>query len=159
MLETGSSAGPDRTRTTRLERFLSRFEKPIAALDARIQDLRTTAAEAGLELGSDIARLEAEAARLLARTYAALTPWQKTQVARHPQRPHFRDYVAAMFTGFMALGGDRLYGEDAAIVGGFAHLGERRVMVIGHEKGHDTTSRIHHNSAWASPRAIARRCG
>ena len=127
------------------------FEKPIAALDARIRDLRATAAEAGLELGADFNRLEAEAAKLLARTYAALTPWQKTQVARHPQRPHFRDYVAAMFTGFMPLGGDRLYGEDAAIVGGFARLGERRIMLIGHEKGHDTESRIRHNFGMGKP--------
>jgi acetyl-CoA carboxylase carboxyl transferase subunit alpha len=127
------------------------FEKPIAALDARIRDLRATAAESGLEIGADIARLEVEAGKLLARTYAALTPWQKTQVARHPQRPHFRDYVAAMFTGFMPLGGDRLYGEDAAIVGGFARLGERRVMVIGHEKGHDTESRIRHNFGMGKP--------
>lgn len=127
------------------------FEKPIAALDARIRDLRATAVEAGLDLDADVARLEAEGAKLLARTYAALTPWQKTQVARHPQRPHFRDYVAAIFADFIPLGGDRCYGEDAAIVGGFARLGERRVMVIGHEKGHDTTSRIHHNFGMGKP--------
>jgi acetyl-CoA carboxylase carboxyl transferase subunit alpha len=127
------------------------FEKPVAALDARIRDLRATAEDAGLELGPEIARLETESARLLAKTYAALTPWQKTQVARHPQRPHFRDYVAAIFTDFMPLGGDRLYGEDAAIVGGFARLGDRRVMVIGHEKGHDTQSRIHHNFGMGKP--------
>jgi len=127
------------------------FEKPIAALDARIRELRATAEDAGLELDPEIAPLEAESARLLARTYAALTPWQKTQVARHPQRPHFRDYVAAMFSDFMPLGGDRRYGEDAAIVGGFARLGDRRVMVIGHEKGHDTQSRIHHNFGMGKP--------
>ncbi len=127
------------------------FEKPVAALDARIRDLRATAVEAGLDLGGDIARLEAEGAKLLARSYAALTPWQKTQVARHPQRPHFRDYAAAIFTGFMPLGGDRVFGEDAAIVGGFARLSDRRVMLIGHEKGHDTASRIHHNFGMAKP--------
>ncbi len=127
------------------------FEKPIAALDARIRDLRATADEAGLDLGADIARLEAEGAKLLARTYASLTPWQKTQVARHPQRPHFRDYVAAIFTDFIPLGGDRHYGEDAAIVGGFARLGDRRIMLVGHEKGHDTTSRIHHNFGMGKP--------
>ncbi len=123
----------------------------MAALDARIRDLRATAAEAGLELGADIGRLEAEAARLLARTYATLTPWQKTQVARHPERPHFRDYVAAIFTNFMPLGGDRLYGEDEAIVGGFARLGDRRVMLVGHEKGHDTASRVRHNFGMGKP--------
>ena len=127
------------------------FEKPVAALDTRIRDLRVTAAEAGLDLDADIARLEAEGAKLLARTYAGLTPWQKTQVARHPQRPHFRDYVSSIFTGFMPLGGDRHYGEDAAIVGGFCRLGERRIMLIGHEKGHDTTSRIHHNFGMGKP--------
>ncbi|MDP9057128.1 MAG: acetyl-CoA carboxylase carboxyl transferase subunit alpha, partial [Pseudomonadota bacterium] len=127
------------------------FEKPLAALDTRIRDLRATAEDAGLELDPDIARLEAESAKLLERTYAALTPWQKTQVARHPQRPHFRDYVAAIFTDFMPLGGDRVYGEDAAIVGGFARLAGRRVMVIGHEKGHDTQSRIHHNFGMGKP--------
>ncbi len=127
------------------------FEKPVAALDTRIRDLRATAAEAGLDLDADIARLEAEGAKLLARTYAGLTPWQKTQVARHPQRPHFRDYVSSLFTGFMPLGGDRHYGEDAAIVGGFCRLGERRIMLIGHEKGHDTTSRIHHNFGMGKP--------
>ena len=127
------------------------FEKPLAALDARIRDLRATADEAGLDLGADIARLEAEGAKLLARTYASLTPWQKTQVARHPQRPHFRDYVAAIFTDFIPLGGDRHYGEDAAIVGGFARLGDRRIMLVGHEKGHDTTSRIHHNFGMGKP--------
>jgi acetyl-CoA carboxylase carboxyl transferase subunit alpha len=127
------------------------FEKPIAALDARIRDLRATETEAGIDLGVDIARLEAEGAKLLARTYAALTPWQKTQVARHPQRPHFRDYAAAIFTGFLPLGGDRRYGEDAAIVGGLARLGDRRIMVIGHEKGHDTESRIRHNFGMGKP--------
>ena len=127
------------------------FEKPVAALEARIRELRATAEDAGLEIDPDIARLEAESAKLLARTYAALTPWQKTQVARHPQRPHFRDYVAAIFTDFMPLGGDRLYGEDPAIIGGFARLAGRRVMVIGHEKGHDTQSRIHHNFGMGKP--------
>ncbi|MFX6304014.1 acetyl-CoA carboxylase carboxyl transferase subunit alpha, partial [Acinetobacter baumannii] len=79
-----------------------------------------------------------KSAELLAATYRALTPWQKTQVARHPARPHFRDYVAQAFADFMPLGGDRLFGEDQAIVGGFARLGDRRVMLIGHEKGNDT---------------------
>lgn len=127
------------------------FEKPVAELDARIEELRATAADGDLDLAAEVARLEEKSARLLARTYAALTPWQKTQVARHPQRPHFRDYIAAIFTDFMPLGGDRLYGEDAAIVGGLARLGDRRVMVIGHEKGHDTQSRIHHNFGMGRP--------
>ncbi|MFM9934973.1 MAG: acetyl-CoA carboxylase carboxyltransferase subunit alpha, partial [Novosphingobium sp.] len=83
--------------------------------------------------------------------YRALTPWQKTQVARHPSRPHFRDYVTRAFTGFMPLGGDRKFGEDAAIIGGFAELEGRPIMLIGHEKGHDTQSRIRHNFGMGKP--------
>ncbi|MBB3357672.1 acetyl-CoA carboxylase carboxyl transferase subunit alpha [Novosphingobium capsulatum] len=128
------------------------FEKPVAALEARIAELRDTAAASGeLDIAAEIRRLETKSAELLANTYRALSPWQKTQVARHPARPHFRDYVERMFTGFMPLGGDRLYGEDQAIVGGFARLGNRRVMLIGHEKGHDTQSRIRHNFGMGKP--------
>jgi len=128
------------------------FEKPVAALEARIAELRDTAAASGeLDIAAEIRRLETKSADLLANTYRALSPWQKTQVARHPARPHFRDYVERMFTGFMPLGGDRLYGEDQAIVGGFARLGNRRVMLIGHEKGHDTQSRIRHNFGMGKP--------
>ncbi len=127
------------------------FEKPVAALDARISELRATAAEGDLDISADIARLERKSADLLESTYKALTPWQKTQVARHPQRPHFVDYVEKVFTDFVPLGGDRLYGEDQAIVGGFATLGTRRVMLIGHEKGNDTASRIKHNFGMGKP--------
>lgn len=127
------------------------FEKPIAALEARIAELRQTASEGDVDIGSEIRRLEAKSADLLASTYKALTPWQKTQVARHPARPHFKDYVDAIFSDFMPLGGDRLYGEDQAIVGGFARLGTRRVMLIGHEKGNDTQSRIRHNFGMGKP--------
>ena len=127
------------------------FEKPVAALEARIAELRNTAEDGALDIASEIRRLESKSADLLASTYRALTPWQKTQVARHPSRPHFRDYVERMFTGFMPLGGDRLFGEDQAIVGGLARLGDRRVMLIGHEKGHDTQSRIRHNFGMGKP--------
>jgi len=127
------------------------FEKPVAALEARIAELRNTAEDGALDIASEIRRLESKSADLLASTYKALTPWQKTQVARHPSRPHFRDYVERMFTGFMPLGGDRLFGEDQAIVGGLARLGDRRVMLIGHEKGHDTQSRIRHNFGMGKP--------
>lgn len=127
------------------------FEKPVAALEARIAGLRETAAGGDVDLSAEIKRLEAKSADLLASTYAALTPWQKTQVARHPMRPHFRDFVAQLFTDFMPLGGDRLFGEDHAIVGGPARLGDRRVMLIGHEKGHDTQSRIRHNFGMGKP--------
>jgi len=127
------------------------FEKPVAALEARIAELRDTAAGGDVDLSAEIARLERKSADLLASTYAALTPWQKTQVARHPMRPHFVDYIAYAFTDFVPLGGDRYFGEDEAIVGGFARLGERRVVVIGHEKGNDTQSRLRHNFGMGKP--------
>ena len=127
------------------------FEKPVAALEARITDLRATAADGDLDISGEIARLESKSASLLASTYKALTPWQKTQVARHPMRPHFLDYVATIFTDFVPLGGDRLYGEDEAIIGGLARLNGRRVMLIGHEKGHETHSRIKHNFGMGKP--------
>ena len=127
------------------------FEKPVAALEKRIAELHATAAEGDLDISSEIARLEKKSADLLASTYKALTPWQKTQVARHPSRPHFLDYVAQAFADFMPLGGDRHFGEDQAIIGGFAKLDGRRVMLIGHEKGHDTQSRIRHNFGMGKP--------
>jgi acetyl-CoA carboxylase carboxyl transferase subunit alpha len=131
------------------------FEKPVAALEARIAELRETAQSGDIDIASEIRRLENKSAELLASTYKALTPWQKTQVARHPARPHFKDYVERIFADFMPLGGDRLYGEDQAIVGGFARLapefGSRRVMLIGHEKGNDTQSRIRHNFGMGKP--------
>ena len=127
------------------------FEKPVAALEARIAELRDAAKDGDVDISSEIRRLEAKSADLLASTYAALTPWQKTQVARHPMRPHFKDYIAQAFSDFVPLGGDRYFGEDHAIVGGLARLGTRRVVVIGHEKGHDTQSRIHHNFGMGKP--------
>ena len=127
------------------------FEKPVAALEERIVQLRSVSALHDVDVASEIGRLEAKSAELLASTYASLTPWQKTQVARHPQRPHFRDYVAHAFTDFMPLGGDRLYADDLAIMGGFARLNGRRVMLIGHEKGHDTKTRIAHNFGMGKP--------
>jgi acetyl-CoA carboxylase carboxyl transferase subunit alpha len=127
------------------------FEKPVAALEERIAQLRSVNALHDVDVASEIGRLEAKSAELLASTYASLTPWQKTQVARHPQRPHFRDYVAHAFSEFVPLGGDRLYGDDLAIMGGFARLDGRRVMLIGHEKGHDTATRIAHNFGMGKP--------
>ena len=131
------------------------FEKPIAALDARIAELRDTAEGAELageiDIAAELRKLEAKSAEMLASTYRALSPWQKTQVARHPARPHFRDYVAHAFADFMPLGGDRCFGDDQAIIGGLARLGSRRVMLIGHEKGHDTQSRIRHNFGMGKP--------
>ena len=127
------------------------FEKPVAALEERIAQLRSVNALHDVDVASEIGRLETKSAELLASTYASLSPWQKTQVARHPQRPHFRDYVAHAFTDFLPLGGDRLYADDLAIMGGFARLNGRRVMLIGHEKGHDTKTRIAHNFGMGKP--------
>ncbi|MBX9644812.1 MAG: acetyl-CoA carboxylase carboxyltransferase subunit alpha [Novosphingobium sp.] len=127
------------------------FEKPVAALEARIAELRQTASQGDVDLAAEIRRLEMKSADLLASTYAALTPWQKTQVARHPMRPHFCDYVGSMFSHFMPLGGDRYFGDDQAIIGGFARLDGRKVMLIGHEKGNDTQSRIRHNFGMGKP--------
>ena len=127
------------------------FEKPVASLEERIAEMRSLDVNHQVDVGHEIERLEAKSAELLASTYASLTPWQKTQVARHPQRPHFRDYVEHAFTDFMPLGGDRAYGDDEAIMGGFARLNGRRIMLIGHEKGNDTQSRIKHNFGMGKP--------
>jgi len=127
------------------------FEKPLAELDSRIEELRETAEESDLNIDAEIDRLQAKSDRMLRDTYAKLTPWQKTQVARHPDRPHLKDYVAALVDDFMPLAGDRNFGEDEAIVGGLGRMAGRRVMVIGHEKGDDTASRLKHNFGMAKP--------
>jgi len=128
------------------------FEKPVATIEAKIAELRTAAGEDGdVDISKELARLEKKSAELLESTYAGLTPWQKTQVARHPSRPHFRDYVANAFDDFVPLGGDRLYGDDEAIMGGLATIGGRKVVLIGHEKGNDTESRIRHNFGMGKP--------
>lgn len=127
------------------------FEKPVAELEARVAELRATASVGDINIDGEIATLEQRAARLLADTYAKLTPWQKTQVARHPDRPHFKDYVAGLFDNFMPLAGDRAFADDQAILGGLGTIGDRKVMVIGHEKGDDTASRVRHNFGMAKP--------
>jgi acetyl-CoA carboxylase carboxyl transferase subunit alpha len=127
------------------------FERPISELATRIEELRETAEGSDLNIGAEIDRLEAKSDRMLRDTYAKLTPWQKTQVARHPDRPHFKDYVAALIEDFVPLAGDRSFAEDEAIVTGFGRLGGRRIMLIGHEKGDDTASRLKHNFGMAKP--------
>src|SRR3954466_13556977 len=127
------------------------FEKAIAELDNRIEELRETAEGSDLNIDAEIERLQVKSERMLRDTYAKLTPWQKTQVARHPDRPHFKDYVATLIEDFVPLAGDRSFGEDAAIVAGFGRLGGRKVMLIGHEKGDDTASRLTHNFGMAKP--------
>lgn len=127
------------------------FEKPIAELEARIAELRSTADAGSIDIDSEVSRLSAKSDKLLRDTYSRLTPWQKTQVARHPDRPHFKDYVAGFITDFMPLAGDRAFADDQAIIGGLGRLGDRKVVVIGHEKGDDTASRIRHNFGMAKP--------
>jgi acetyl-CoA carboxylase carboxyl transferase subunit alpha len=127
------------------------FEKPIAELEARIAELRETASAGEPNIEAEIQRLEERSARLLRDTYARLTPWQKTQVARHPERPHFSDYVAGLIEDFVPLAGDRNFADDPAIIGGLGRFRGRRIMVIGQEKGDDTTSRLQHNFGMARP--------
>ena len=127
------------------------FEKPIAELDARIEELRDTSTKGDLDLDADITKLEGKSDKLLRDTYAKLTPWQKAMVARHPQRPHFKDYIAGMCEEFVPLAGDRAFADDPAIMGGLATIDGRKVMIIGHEKGDDTTSRLKHNFGMAKP--------
>jgi acetyl-CoA carboxylase carboxyl transferase subunit alpha len=127
------------------------FEKPVAALEARIAELKAASEGGEVDISAELRRLEAKSRDLLASTYAALTPWQKTQVARHPMRPHLTDYLELMFDEFVPLGGDRLFGEDEAILGGFATFRGRKVMLIGHEKGNDTQTRIKHNFGMGKP--------
>jgi len=128
------------------------FEKPVAELEAKVEELRVMSETGdGVAIGEEIGRLESKAALALKELYAELTPWQKTQVARHPQRPHCLDYIAGLITNFIPLAGDRKFGDDAAIVGGFGRFSGASVCVIGHEKGSDTESRLKHNFGMARP--------
>jgi acetyl-CoA carboxylase carboxyl transferase subunit alpha len=127
------------------------FEKPIAELEARVAELRETAHAGELDLDAEIGKLEVKSGKLLRDTYAKLTPWQKAQVARHPERPHFKDYVAGLAEDFLPLAGDRAFADDPAILGGLAKIGGRKVLLMGHEKGDDTASRLRHNFGMAKP--------
>jgi len=127
------------------------FEQAIADLQERIDELRDTAADGAINIDAEVGRLQAKSDALLKSTYARLTPWQKTQVARHPDRPHFKNYVAGLFEQFMPLAGDRAFADDQAILGGFATFRGKRVMVIGHEKGDDTATRLKHNFGMGKP--------
>ena len=128
------------------------FEKPIADLEGKIAELRSLGSdEGGVRISDDIARMEAKSEQALKDIYSKLTPWQKTQVARHPYRPHFKDYIGQLITDFMPLAGDRKFAEDHAIVGGIGRFRGEPVMIMGHEKGHDTASRLRHNFGMARP--------
>jgi acetyl-CoA carboxylase carboxyl transferase subunit alpha len=127
------------------------FEKPIAELETRVTELRETASSGAVDIDAEVGKLESKANKLLRDTYARLTPWQKAQVARHPERPHLKDYLSGIADDFLPLAGDRAFADDPAIVGGLARIDGRRVMLIGHEKGDDTASRLRHNFGMAKP--------
>jgi acetyl-CoA carboxylase carboxyl transferase subunit alpha len=128
------------------------FEKPVAEIEAQVEELRALETpDSAAAIGEEITRLEAKAAQALKDIYAELTPWQKTQVARHPERPHCLDYVGGLITDFVALAGDRKFGDDDAIVGGFGRFRGESICIIGHEKGSTTESRLKHNFGMARP--------
>lgn len=132
-----------------MTKFLD-FEKPIADLEGKIEELRHISGR-DLNIVDEVARLQNKADRMLRQTYQTLTPWQKVQVARHPDRPKFFDYLDMLIDDFMPLSGDRVFGEDCAIIGGFGKLLGRSVMIIGQQKGHDTESRVKHNFGMPKP--------
>ncbi|MCB9958237.1 MAG: acetyl-CoA carboxylase carboxyltransferase subunit alpha [Rhodospirillaceae bacterium] len=127
------------------------FEKPIAELESQLDELRRLSDQGSLEISDDVARLETKVVKLLRTTYDRLTPLQKVQVARHPDRPHFVDYLQRLVDGFVAISGDRTFGDDPAILGGIGRFRGRAVVVIGQEKGADTESRVFHNFGMARP--------
>jgi len=127
------------------------FERPIAELEGKVEELRHLSADSGLNIAEEVGRLEAQAGRLLRQSYARLTPWQKVLVARHPDRPHALAYIAALITDFVPLAGDRAFAEDAAIIGGIGRFRGRSVLVLGTEKGADTEARVKHNFGMARP--------
>src|SRR4051794_4164971 len=143
------------------------FEKPVAELEAKVDELRALAAS-GSDIGDEIALIQDKAAEGLRELYENLTPWQKTLVARHPQRPHFTDFINGLISEFTPLSGDRKFGEDEALMGGFGRFRGESICVIGQEKGATTESRIKHNFGLAGPAGyrqpgrlmeLADRCG
>lgn len=129
------------------------FEKPLADIEGKAEELRAMAqkGEGAVDVEKEAAALDRKASDLLKDLYKSLDPWRKTQVARHPDRPHCRDYVEALFTEYTPLAGDRAFGDDHAVMGGLARFNDSPCVVIGHEKGHDTKTRIHHNFGMARP--------
>ncbi len=128
------------------------FEKPLAEIESKAGELRAmSSGDSGVDTAAEAKTLEAKAGEMLGQIYATLTPWQKCLVARHPARPHCQRYIDKIFTDYMPLAGDRNFADDHAVMGGLARLGDRPVMVIGHEKGHDTRTRIERNFGMARP--------
>ena len=132
-------------------KFFLDFESEIAELEARINELRHVSNVKGTKILDEISNLEFKTKKLLKAKYSSLSPWQKVQVARHPERPHFIDYINSIFENFQELNGDRNFGQDDAIIGGLASLDGQSVMIIGQEKGNDTNSRIKRNFGMARP--------
>ncbi|MEL6663064.1 MAG: acetyl-CoA carboxylase carboxyltransferase subunit alpha [Pseudomonadota bacterium] len=128
------------------------FEKPLAELEAKIAELEAVdASEDGPSISEELGKLREKSEKQLKDLYRNLSPWRKTQVARHPERPHFKDYLDGLFTDYQELAGDRVFGNDEAVLGGLATFKGRSVVVLGHEKGHNTESRIRHNFGMAHP--------
>ena len=127
------------------------FEKPILELEGKIAELRNMGSDASLSVTDEVSRMQAKASKLLAAAYAKLTPAQKVQVARHQNRPHFLDYVAGMIEDFTPLAGDRNFAEDQALIGGLGRFNGQSVIIMGHERGHDTETRLKHNFGMARP--------
>jgi len=127
------------------------FERPIAELEAKIDELRHVSDDAEVSISDELVRLQAKSRQLTEQIFRNLTPWQVSQLARHPQRPYARDYIAAIFTEFEELHGDRAYADDAAVIGGVARLDGRPVMVIGEQKGRDTREKIQRNFGMPRP--------
>jgi acetyl-CoA carboxylase carboxyl transferase subunit alpha len=127
------------------------FEKPIAEIEGKIEELRHLTEAGELNIADEVSKLQEKVNRLLKQTYSKLTPWQKVQVARHPDRPHFTDYVEALVEDYTPLAGDRAFAEDKAVIGGIGRFRGQAVVVIGTEKGDDTDSRIEHNFGAARP--------
>ena len=133
--------------------FRSEFEKPLAEIEGKAVELRVMAAQSedDVDVEKEAAALDKKADKLLAKLYKDLTPWRKCQVARHADRPHCSDYINAIFTEYTPLAGDRNFADDSAIMGGLARFNDQPVVVIGHEKGNDTKSRLHHNFGMSRP--------
>ena len=127
------------------------FEKPIADLEGKIEELKHLSTSGDINIAEEVGKLQSKVERQLQSIYQKLTPWQTVQVARHPDRPHVKDILAAMISDFMPLAGDRAFGDDAAVIGGLGRFRGRAVMVIGTEKGRDTDERLHHNFGMARP--------
>jgi len=127
------------------------FERPVAELEGKLEELRRLATTGELNIADEVGRLQSSADRLLRQTYSRLTPWQKVQVARHPERPHCLDYIGGLITEFVPLAGDRAFAEDAAIVGGIGRFRGHSILVLGTEKGADTEGRLKHNFGMGRP--------